>query len=67
MAAFERDKDAWQFLSLQCIHRDLAARNVLVGENYVMKVADFGLARDVYRNDEYVKQTPVSKTAQSYM
>ena len=34
------------FLELQnYIHRDLAARNVLVGENNVCKVADFGLAR----------------------
>ena len=49
----------YRFCYSQCVHRDLAARNVLVGENYVMKVADFGLARDVYRNDQYVKQTSV--------
>lgn len=41
----------------QCIHRDLATRNVLVGEDYVIKVADFGLARDVYKSDMYVKAT----------
>lgn len=33
------------------IHRDLAARNVLVGENHVCKVADFGLARVVVENE----------------
>lgn len=47
-------------LSLQCIHRDLAARNVLVTENNVMKIADFGLARDINNIDYYKKTTNVS-------
>ena len=34
------------------IHRDLAARNILVGENNICKVADFGLAR-LIADDEY--------------
>lgn len=52
---------AMEFLaSRRCVHRDLAARNVLVGENYVMKVADFGLARDIYKDEHYVKTTAVS-------
>ena len=50
----------------QCVHRDLAARNVLVGENYVVKVADFGLARDVYKDDTYIKVSPVSQLKISF-
>ncbi|XP_053476923.1 fibroblast growth factor receptor 3 isoform X4 [Ictalurus furcatus] len=43
--------------SQKCIHRDLAARNVLVTEDNVMKIADFGLARDVHNIDYYKKTT----------
>ncbi|NP_001158425.1 fibroblast growth factor receptor B isoform X1 [Saccoglossus kowalevskii] len=49
---------AMEFLSSKrCIHRDLAARNVLVAENNIMKVADFGLARDIQNIDYYRKTT----------
>ncbi|XP_076364415.1 fibroblast growth factor receptor 4-like [Tachypleus tridentatus] len=44
-------------VSRKCIHRDLAARNVLVTEDKVMKIADFGLARDVNNIDYYKKTT----------
>ncbi|KAM6138202.1 proto-oncogene tyrosine-protein kinase ROS [Phoenicopterus ruber ruber] len=44
------------------IHRDLAARNCLVSEkeyessSRVVKIGDFGLARDIYKNDYYRKR-----------
>ena len=46
----------------QCIHRDLAARNVLVGKGNIMKIADFGLARDVGLKGYYRITTQVSIT-----
>ena len=41
--------------SHKCVHRDLAARNVLVGKGGVVKIANFGLARDVSSNNYYKK------------
>ena len=44
----------------QCIHRDLASRNVLVGNGLVAKVADFGMARNISTDGQYIKTTEVN-------
>lgn len=50
---------------LECkkvVHRDLAARNVLISENCVAKVSDFGLARGESYNLD-VGKLPIKWTA----
>ena len=42
---------------LQIVHRDLAARNVLLADGKVCKISDFGLSRDVYRDELYFKKS----------
>ena len=48
------------FLSLCYTCRDLAARNCLVStpdrSDMVVKIGDFGLARDIYKHDYYRKE-----------
>ena len=50
-----------------CIHRDVSARNVLVGKNNICKMANFGLARLLGSESEYIAregaQWPIKWTA----
>merc|ERR1740129_503253 len=43
--------------SKKVVHRDLAARNILVTENNICKVADFGFSRDVMINNIYERKS----------
>lgn len=55
---------AWQaaqgmdyLASRRVVHRDLAARNLLLADNNVVKIGDFGMSRDIYKTEAYVKQS----------
>lgn len=56
----EREKETFLCV-LQIVHRDLAARNVLVDENRVCKICDFGLARFLTDDNVYEKKSKVSR------
>jgi len=43
--------------SKKVVHRDLAARNVLVTENNICKVADFGFSRDIMIDNIYERKS----------
>lgn len=45
--------------SRKVLHGDLAARNILLCDDNVVKICDFGLARSMYKNDNYKKKGEV--------
>lgn len=38
------------------LHGDLAARNILLAENNIVKICDFGLAKTMYKDNNYKKK-----------
>ncbi|RXG54159.1 hypothetical protein Avbf_18939, partial [Armadillidium vulgare] len=43
--------------SRKVLHGDLAARNLLLASNNVIKICDFGLSREMYKNYVYLKKS----------
>lgn len=46
---------------LKVLHGDLAARNILLADDNVVKICDFGLAKDMYKSDNYFRKGDVSE------
>lgn len=55
--AWQISKGMAYLADMKLVHRDLAARNVLVAEGKVCKISDFGLTRDIYEDDAYLKKS----------
>ncbi|XP_065188407.1 tyrosine-protein kinase RYK-like [Sycon ciliatum] len=51
--------DGMTYLSAQnFVHRDLATRNCMLNKDLIVKIGDFGLARDIHGEVYYVMGTP---------
>ena len=44
----------------QIYHGDISARNILIAEGFVLKIADFGMARELGKEEYYMSKSDVS-------
>ncbi|KAK9888940.1 hypothetical protein WA026_001159 [Henosepilachna vigintioctopunctata] len=51
--AFQVARGMEYLTSRKVLHGDLAARNILLTYDNVVKICDFGLAKNIYHNDQY--------------